>query len=152
MEAKVQFFCCCCSENGISSPKKRHAINQYINISRFLIQLEWTPQSSHVISSRSHFSHPGPDVPSSPRASVSTATPWTVCRLARLGGLFGVNKRRSGWISASLAKHLLTGRTSERRRHGDEKKRSERLLGCINPADTAQIYYKGGGEGNWRKA
>lgn len=126
MEAKVQFFCCCCSENGISSPKKRHAINQYINISSFLIQLEWTPQSSHVISSRSHFSHPGPDVPSSPRASVSTATPWTVCSAAvwvlrRLVVCLertsaGVAEYERAWRSTYWLAGLLKGGGTERKR------------------------------------
>lgn len=76
---KQVFFCC---ENGIFSPTKRHTIDRYINISCVLIQLEWTPQSSRVISSKGHFSHPDPDVPSLSSASVSPTTlcpPKTFC-------------------------------------------------------------------------
>lgn len=48
-------------------------------------------------------------------------------------------------MPASLAKHLLTGRTSERN-HREENKRSKRLLDCSNPPDTAHNLRQGGGK------
>lgn len=154
------FFCC---ENGIFNPTKKCTVDQYINISRFLIQLEWTSQSSRrALSSKGHFSHPDPDVP---RLSSASVNPTTLCP-PRTFLVAPYGFPCTGWVRSfvwseqvleqlklgkgSLEKHLLTCRTSERN-HREEKKRSEKLLDCSNPPDTPHNLLQGG-KGNRGKA